>query len=322
METYIVSDVGGTQIRVAAFDVSTLAMVAQKKILTQGQGLHPTERLVNVIMNVGKKFEIKAIAIAVPGFLDPENGMIIEAPNIPEWINLPLRDIIKDFFNVPVFIGNDANLAALGEWKFGAGIGHKNILYLTISTGIGSGVIIDNHLLQGERGLAAEFGHVTILPDGPICGCGKPGHIEALSSGTAIGNYVKDQIALGRNSTLKDFPNPTGTDIFNAALRGDDLAMESFKRAGEYLGIALANFLHMLNPSIVIFGGGVSQAGEFLFKPMRDSLEDAIISKEYLKNLIITTAKLGDDVGLRGALALLLSKYQSPEIFAQQILFK
>ncbi|MHB8133288.1 MAG: ROK family protein [Anaerolineaceae bacterium] len=315
------SDVGGTHIRVAAFDVSTLALVAQKKILTQGHGLLPTERLVNAIANIGKVHEIKAIAIAVPGFLDPEKGMIIEAPNIPNWINLPLRDIIKDYFKVPVFIGNDANLAALGEWKFGAGIGHKNILYLTISTGIGSGVIIDNHLLQGERGLAAEFGHVTILPDGPICGCGKPGHIEALSSGTAIGNYVRDQIALGRNSSLNALSNPSGSDIYDAAINGDDLAIESFSRAGKYLGLALANFLHMLNPSIVIFGGGVSQAGELLFKPMRDSLEDAIISKQYLQNLIITTAKLGDDVGLKGALALLLSKYQSPEIFTQQILF-
>jgi len=320
METYIVSDVGGTHIRVAAFDIYTLKLVAQKKIRTQSQGQLPTNRLVDAINGVGKETEIKAIAIAAPGFLDSDNGIIIEAPNIPGWINLPLRDIIKDHFKVPVFIGNDANLAALGEWKFGAGIGHKNILYLTISTGIGSGVIIDNHLLYGERGLAAEFGHVTILPDGPMCGCGKPGHIEALSSGSAIGNYVIDQIKLGRNSSLKDYPNPSGGDIYHAAVEGDELAIESYERAGKYLGIALANFLHMLNPSIVIFGGGVSQVGELLFKPMRDSLEDSIISKEYLKNLTITTAKLKDDVGLKGALALLLSKYQSPEIFTKQIL--
>jgi glucokinase len=316
METFIVSDVGGTQIRVAAYDVYTLELLAQKKISTQGQGQLPSDRLTRSIEEIAKGLEIKAIAVAAPGFLNPEKGMIIEAPNIPGWVNLPLGDLLTQRFSTPVCINNDANLAALGEWKFGAGQGHNNILYLTISTGIGSGVIIDGQILLGERGLAAEFGHVTILPDGPMCSCGKRGHVEALSSGTAIANYIQEQLSAGRNSVLKNFSNPSGEDIYNAAMSGDTIAVEAFNRAGKYLGIALANFLHMLNPSIVILGGGVSQAGELLFKPMRASLEESIISKQYLENLEITTAKLGDDAGLKGALALLLSKNQSPEIIS------
>jgi glucokinase len=246
----------------------------------------------------------------VPGLINPREGVIIEAPNVSGWINLPIKELLVSHFNVPVFLGNDANLAALGEWKFGAGIGHNNLLYLTISTGIGSGVIIDGQLLVGEQGLAAEFGHVTILPDGPMCGCGHRGHIEALSSGTAISNYVKEELLNGRNSSLQSIEFPTSKEIYNAAKNGDELAIEAFERAGKYLGIALANFLHMLNPSIVIFGGGVTQVGPLLFKPMQDSLQRSIFSEGYLDKIVITTAKLGDDVGLKGALALLLSNYQ------------
>src|SRR5690606_30569503 len=117
-----------------------------------------------------------------PGFIDSANGVVIHAPNIPGWEDLPLRDLLSSRFNVPVHVGNDANLAALAEWRYGAGQGHHDLLYLTISTGIGGGVIIGNQLLVGTRGMAAEFGHVTMMPDGPVCGCGERGHLEAIAS--------------------------------------------------------------------------------------------------------------------------------------------
>ncbi len=249
--------------------------------------------------------------MAAPGFLDPDLGIVYEAPNIPGWENYPLRKILEEVFNIPIFLGNDANLAALGEWKFGAGIGHSNLLYLTISTGIGSGAILNNNLLLGHKGLAGEFGHVTVLPDGPMCGCGKQGHIEAIASGTGILNYVNEQISAGRTTILSNLEKITGKDVNQAALNGDALAIEAYNRAGYYLGIALANFLHMLNPSIVIFGGGVSFSGELLFAPMRKSLEERLISPAYLDGLTITTAQLGDDVGLKGALALVVTKMSS-----------
>lgn len=308
MDIYIVSDVGGTQIRVAAFEVSTLNRISLKKIPTQSKNQLPVDRLIQLIHEIKKDYFVKAIAVAAPGFLDPVLGIVYEAPNIPGWDDYPLKKILEDEFNVPIFIGNDANLAALAEWKFGAGIGHKNLLYLTISTGIGSGAIINNHLLLGKNGLAGEFGHVTVLPDGPVCGCGKRGHIEALSSGTAIMNYVQEQIGAGRITELSHLEKISGKDISMAAQNGDQIALEAYARAGKFLGIALSNFLHMLNPSIVIFGGGVSSTGELLFGPMRKSLEECVISPAYLEGLIITTAQLGDDVGLKGALALLVTK--------------
>jgi glucokinase len=308
MEIYVVSVVGGTQIRVASFDVETLTLIKQKKIPTQSSGQLPEDRLLQLIKKIKENHTVKAIAVAAPGFLDPDLGIVYEAPNIPGWNNFPLKKILSNAFHVPVFIGNDANLAALGEWKFGAGIGHNNLLYLTISTGIGGGAIINNHLILGQKGLAGEFGHVTILPDGPICGCGKKGHIEALASGTAIKNYVNEQIAAGRASSLRKFEKITGERITAAAQHGDELAIEAYNRAGYYLGIAVTNFLHMLNPSIVIFGGGVSLSGDLLFVPMRKSLQDRVVSPAYLENLTFTTSQLGDDVGLKGALALLVIK--------------
>lgn len=311
MEIYVVSDIGGTQIRVASYEAESLNPINLKKIPTQAKGQLPVDRLIKLIHEIKQNHTIKAIAVAAPGFLDPDLGIVYEAPNIPGWENYPLRKILEDEFNIPIFLGNDANLAALGEWKFGAGIGHSNLLYLTISTGIGSGAILNNNLLLGHKGLAGEFGHVTVLPDGPMCGCGKHGHIEAVASGTGILNYVNEQISAGRTSILRNLEKITGKDVSQAAQDGDTLAIEAYNRAGYYLGIALANFLHMLNPSIVIFGGGVSSSGELLFEPMRKSLEERLISPAYLEGLTFTTAQLGDDVGLKGALALLVTKMSS-----------
>lgn len=311
MEIFIVSDVGGTHIRVAAFEVATLKQISIKRIPTQSAGQLPIDRLIKLIQEAKQDFNVRAIAVAAPGFLDPDLGIVYEAPNIPGWENFPLKQILEEKFDIPVYLGNDANLGALGEWKFGAGIGHRNLLYLTISTGIGSGAIINNELLLGHKGLAGEFGHVTVLPDGPLCGCGKNGHIEAISSGTGIHNYILEQIKSGRPSSLKQLEKISGKDITKAAVNGDPLAIEAYVRAGEYLGIALANFLHMFNPSIVIFGGGVTSAGELLFTPMRKSLQNSIISQAYLDELTITKAQLGDEVGIKGALALLITKTTS-----------
>ncbi len=313
MEIYIVSDVGGTQIRVAAYTVETLELIRQNKIPTQVKGQLPVDRLIKLISEIKEGYSVKAIAIAAPGFLDPELGIVYDAPNISGWHNYPLQQILEEKFGIPVFLGNDANLAAMAEWKFGAGKGHSNLLYLTISTGIGSGAIIDNNLLLGSKGLAGEFGHVTVLPDGPLCGCGKRGHIEAISSGTGILNYVKDQISNGIQSSLSELSLITGKDISQAAKDGDQLALDAYNRAGHFLGVALANFLHMLNPSILIFGGGVSMSGDLLFDPMRKSLQESIISPVYLEGLTITNAQLGDDVGLKGALALLITKFSSDQ---------
>ncbi len=306
MELYIVSDIGGTQIRVAAHDSHTLMCVDQKKIATQLPGQSPIQRLVNLIKEISKNHSINSISIGVPGFLNLEKGIVLNCPNIPGWENFPIKQILLEHFNVPIFVNNDANLAALGEWKYGIGQGHRNLLYLTVSTGIGSGVIIDNQLLTGSTGLAAELGHVTMQPDGPLCGCGHRGHLEAFASGTAIKAYIFEQLLAGKSSLVSATNGLHGNDVFLAAKNGDALAIEAYERAGRYLGIAIANFLHTFNPSIVIIGGGVTQVGDLLFKPLECSLYERVIRPEYIENLLLTKASLGDDVGLQGALAFLL----------------
>lgn len=306
VDAYIAADIGGTQIRVAVYAADgDHTPLNQKRIPTTGVEQTPVERLTGLIKELWPSDQkVVAVGAAAPGYVDSEHGIIYDSPNIPGWVDLNLQGLLQDRFKVPVFVGNDANLAAMGEWKFGAGRGHHHLLYLTISTGIGGGVIQNDRLLLGSRGLAAEFGHVTVVPDGPVCGCGQRGHLEAVASGPAISRYVADQLAQGVPSMLLEGPLPSARDISLAAEQGDELARSAITRSGTFIGQALADFLHLFNPSIVIFGGGVSRSGPMLLDPVRAALPQRIMSPEYVRNLVITTAALGDDAGLVGAFAL------------------
>lgn len=310
MSIYIAVDLGGTHIRAASFRPKETEALSHQKIKTRSKDETIFERILGLIESVIPANEIlEAIGIAAPGPLDPRKGVILNTPNIPAWKNFPLVEKLNAHFSVPVYLGNDANLAVLGEWKYGAGRGHDYLLYLTISTGVGGGIISDGHLLEGVEGLGAELGHVTVLADGPECGCGHRGHLEAFSSGTAIAKYVEDQLKdKSTESSLRSSAKRTAKSIAKAAQKGDPLAISAYERAGKYLGIGVASFLHIFNPSIVIFGGGVSQSGDLLFDPFRESLKKAIFAPAYLKNLTITTAELGDNAGLLGALALVKKK--------------
>ncbi len=304
MDVILTADIGGTQMRAAVFSAANSIQIRQKKISTRGK-TPPLQRLITLFDELRLPGEtIQAIAIAAPGPVDPKMGMLMSAPNIPGWVNFPLAELVHEKFGVPVYLGNDANLAALGEWRFGSGIGHHNLVYLTVSTGIGGGVIIDDQLLLGERGMAAELGHVTVDAEGPMCGCGHRGHIEAISSGTGIARYAAAQIAAGRKSFLSEISSPTARDISQAAENGDALACEALSRAGHYLGIAIANYLHIFNPSMVILGGGVSLSGAIFYDPLNKSLRESVFDPGYLDNFALKKAALGDDVGLLGALAL------------------
>jgi glucokinase len=303
MTVTIALDVGGTHMRVAVFPENKTSFIKHKRIRTYADGETSLDRLIYLIREVIPPGEsVNAVGIAVPGPIDPQKGIILTAPNLPEWEGVPIPQKIEKEIGAPAFMGNDANLAALGEWRYGAGRGHHDLLYLTVSTGIGGGVISHDQLLLGTHGLAAELGHITILPDGPLCGCGQRGHLEALASGTGIAAYMAEQLAEGRKSSLTG--RPDAKEISQAAKNGDQLAVEAFQRAGYFLGLGLANFLAIFNPSIVIFGGGVSKVGDLLFDPMRETLQKSVLSKYYLQDLVITTAELDDNTGLYGALAL------------------
>ena len=310
MSVIIAVDVGGTQIRAATYAQNETHPAQLDRIGTRDENSSPLERLIQLVESVWPEDDsVLAIGIAAPGPLDPHQGVIIAAPNIPGWIDFPLKKKVEEHFEVPVLLGNDANLAAYGEWRYGAGKGHHHLVYLTVSTGIGGGVIIDDQLLIGLRGMAAELGHVTVLPDGPMCGCGQRGHLEAIASGTAIAEWVKQELDLGAASSLTGVDAPTTKLIAQAAEEGDELAIAALARSGTYIGQALANYLHIFNPSIVIIGGGVSHSGSFLLDPMRVAMCEHVLSNEYVENLILTTAALGDEAGLMGALAFVRDAY-------------
>ena len=237
------------------------------------------------------------------GPLNPYTGIITETPNIPDWTDYPLAEMLSRQYNVPVFLGNDANLALLGEWRYGAGQGHHNLVYLTISTGLGGAAICNDILIEGQRGMATELGHVTVLPGGPVCSCGVRGHLEAVAAGPAIVKYVTEQIAEGRKSVLTSETELTARGVADAAKQGDELAKAAFVRAGGFIGQATADFLHIFNPSIVIFGGGVSLSGDLIIDPIKESMCKNVMDPSYLEGLQIATAKLGDDAGLLGSLA-------------------
>ena len=312
MRTIVSIDIGGTRLRAAAYKQDQFQPISQKRVETKAKEPNAFGRLINLLEDIWPKNEnVDAIGVSSPGPVDPHTGVIMVTPNIKEWRDFPITAKLTDHFGIPAYLDNDANLAGLAEWTFGAGRGHHNVLYLTVSTGVGGGVIINDQLLQGHHGLAAELGHTTIQADGPLCGCGQPGHLESFSSGTGIERFVAEQLKAGRESLLQPDKKNSAHAISEAAKQGDALSIEAYQNAGKYLGIGVANFLHAFDPSIVIFGGGVSQSGPLLFDSFHVSLKERVIHSRYLEGLVITRAELGDDSGLLGARALAELKFQN-----------
>lgn len=303
MTVILCVDIGGTQIRTAAYTPGNLQPLTAQRIPTHVTGETVFERVAAGIQAIWPDGEeVKAISVAAPGPLDPSRGLVFSTPNIKEWVNFPLGEKLTERFGCSVFVNNDANLAAVGEWRYGAGRGHRNVLYLTISTGIGGGVILEDRLVLGWRGLAAELGHVTVLPDGPSCSCGQRGHLEAIASGPAIAAYVRERLQAGERSSLT-LEQITPQAIAEAARGGDMLARAAYERAGHFLGQAIADFLHAFNPSVVVLGGGVSQSSDLFLENLRATMTASVMNPIYVRDLSITLAQLGDDAGLVGALA-------------------
>jgi glucokinase len=319
MTYFIGVDVGGTNLRAARFNGLAHAPEAKAKTPTMAAKGRDVvlQRLEKVIRDVcpDELAQVAGIGLAIPGPVNPQTGVLVTAANIPGWDNVPLKQIMEERLNRSVFVGNDANLAALGEWKFGAGQGHDDLLYLTISTGIGGGIISGGRMLLGARGLGAELGHILAVPDGPLCGCGQRGHLEAVASGTAIGRLAQARLRAGDGPDSKiwelaggEVEKVTGAVVGEAALAGDDLAVRLISEAGTFIGRTLASLLSIFNPSIVILGGGVSLLGDVLFNPVREAVKRHAMSEAFWRECPIVPAALGDDAGLIGAGALAMEQ--------------
>jgi len=307
----IAVDFGGTNIRAAYFPSPQPPPVSQNKTATlasEGPNAVITRLIQAIESQVPKGAVDLRIGIAAPGPLDPRTGVILSAPNLSGWTNIPLRDQLSEHFGVPVFLGNDANAAALAEWRFGAGQGTGNMIYLTISTGIGGGVIADGRLLLGAHGLAGELGHITMDLNGPTCGCGIKGHIEAIAAGPALARNATAQLEAGQLSTLKETLSAQGKitsiDIGKAAQAGDELALSVIEEAGLLIGHHLGDLAHIFNPEVFILGGGVSLLGDLIFEPIKRSLREHVMDPAYLDGVRVLPAALGDDAGLVGAMVL------------------
>lgn len=315
MERFIVGlDLGGTQIRAALADCK-FTVLRRVSTLTQAhEGAQQVmSRVLGCIAQVLQGIErtqILGVGIATAGAVNPRTGVIAKAANLG-LENWPLRDLLAQEVHLPVYVGNDANLAALAEHRFGAGQGVNSLIYLTISTGIGAGVIENGQLLLGANGWAAELGHIIVEPHGPRCNCGNIGCLQALASGPAIARHAQELLRGDQSSLLwkmveGDATRITAKEVVEAAQKGDALALEVIQRAAFYLGIGMISFIHAFDPELIIVGGGVSKAGELLFAPIRALIAERAIAAAQ-RDVRIVPAALGDDVGLIGAVALVLA---------------
>ena len=285
-------DLGGTKIA-AALAYSTGKVITDLTLPTEAakgkkQVLANLKKAIYTLAQ-GNKAKITCIGVGVPGPILYDKGIVIEPPNLPGWKRVNLKKILQDEFKVPVHIDNDANCAALAEARFGAGKKARHFIYMTISTGIGGGIIIDRKLYRGMIGAAGEFGHMIIDSKGFTCGCGNVGCLEALGSGTAIKKRSgMDAIA-----------------VELSARQGDKKAIAVIEETAHYLAIGIANLVNIFNPELVIVGGGVSKMRELLLDPIRKEFKKYALTLT-AKNVKIVRAKLGSESGMLGAVALCL----------------
>lgn len=302
-------DLGGTYIR-AALAGERGVLLERRKVETHArEGVEAVvERIVRAVEEVRGGTAVAALGICSPGPLSSRTGIVYSPPNLPGWSDVPLVALLEERLGVPVFLGNDANAAALGEHKYGAGRGIGHMIYVTVSTGVGGGVISDGRLLEGRHGAAGEVGHVVLEPDGPPCNCGNRGCLEALISGTAIARQAREAIAAGRETSIEQLArtDPHGVTaevVVRAARGGDALAGELLERAGRWLGLALIGLVHLFDTQVIVVGGGVTNAGELLMKPARDTMFAGLMPI-FKENLEVVAPDLGADAGLYGAVAL------------------
>jgi glucokinase len=307
-------DIGGTKTIVAVADEEG-KILAQERIKTlREQGpdvvLSEIEFALKLLLNgIGaSRGDVRAIGIGCGGPLDREKGVILTAPNLPGWDNLPIAEYFQRVFRTFVYVDNDVNLAALGEARRGSGSGKDPMVYFNVGTGIGGGIIIDGKVYHG-CGNAGEFGHQIILPDGPLCLCGRQGCLEALASGTSIARRTREYLSKvsAENSIILKYAENieavTAEHVAQAARDGDSVAIQIWQETGMYLGLGVANVVNILNPRLVVIGGGVVKAGDLLLEPLRQTVHQRAMV-QLLRDTEIMPASLGDHAGVIGAIYL------------------
>lgn len=306
-------DLGGTHLRAAIVNTSDGIIHNIKKIPTLAHLGHQEvlNRIVGIINQVLSETEtnisnIQAIGIGVPGTVDLKSGTIQFLPNLPgQWKGVNITQFLGENFGLPVFVINDVRAMTLGEWKFGAGARENNIACFAIGTGIGGGIVVNNFLHLGIGGTAGEFGHIVVERGGIPCGCGGNGCLEMYASGPAIVSMAKKFVMHGHTTLISEMAmnsieNITAETVISAAKEADPRAIYILKEAGYYLGVAVNNILVTFSPRKIVFGGGVSEAGDLIFSHTRNYLQEQVHMVPF-DQVEICIARLGTDAGLIGA---------------------
>ncbi len=308
-------DVGGTKVLGAIFnEKDEIIYRLKKRSKSQGEGSADVEKVIisvveEMIQESGiDRSELNAIASCAPGVIDQSKGIVLFTPNLP-WRNYDIAGAMRKRFGVPFFVGNDVNLGVLGEYKFGAGRGYKNIVGFFPGTGMGGGLILNGELFTGNQFKAAEYGHMILDPEGPLCGCGQRGCLEAFSSKKGMSEYIRQQVSRGRECMLaedvKDGAIFRSKKLKKALAAGDKVATEAVDRACHYLAIATGNMINTISPDLVLYGGGIMEAMGDLWLEKILAEVDRYCMPSIRSTVELKVATLGDDSILYGDLAMI-----------------
>jgi glucokinase len=308
-------DIGGTKIAAGLVNPEgKILKQIRKPMIATGSAEAGLDAVISAIDEIAAlaepEGEFRSIGICAPGPLDPRNGIILNPPNLPCWRNFPLAEKIREKYRQPVHIDKDANAAALAETRWGAARGYHYVFYITIGTGVGTGLVLDGKVYRGKNGAAGEGGHMTIDHNGPICACGKPGCIEILAAGPAIGARARAKIAAQLSRGQKILELATGNvhavaseHVAQAFARGDPLAREILEETIQLLTAWLSNIVDLLDPDILVIGGGVS----LMLQPFYEELKAGMVRlsvNPFAADILLAQAHYGADAGIAGGAAL------------------
>ena len=299
-------DIGGTKIAGALVDDEGQIVREARRPTPATNGDEIVQAVVDLVKELATDVEVIGVGVAAAGFIDAQQSTIVYAPNL-SWRNEPLKAKLEAEFDYPVIIENDANAAGWAEFRYGAGRGARHMAMLTIGTGVGGAVIVDSNMLRGGFGIAGELGHIRVVPDGLLCGCGAHGCIEQYGSGTALLRNAKaladsGQVEGARLRELQaEHGELTGEQVYQAIVEGDSGALRLLAELGAWLGQTIASLSAILDPEIVVIGGGVSAAGELLLDPIRRAFLENMPAQGFRPELQIKAAEFVNDAGVVGA---------------------
>jgi glucokinase len=303
-------DLGGTNIRVAAISLRGEVLYRKKEPTDSQNGRELViERLIQMLHESLKREKQAgrkpvAMGIGTPGVIYIKEGLVVSSPNLPDWINVPLKEIVRKEISLPIVVENDANAAAYGEQWVGAGQDANSMICITLGTGVGGGIILDGRVWHGEDGMAAEVGHTTVNPEGPQCQCGNTGCLEVYASASGIVREVKRRLKREDSLLKKSFQGRedhfTARDVFRAAKTGDPVSLRVIQQMGHYLGVGIANLVNLFNPELIVLAGGVTAAWKDFIPIVREEVQVRAFEVPR-KRAKIVRAKLGDHAGIIGA---------------------